>query len=1075
MKFSFWDSLKPRKRKLVLGLAAAVLLYAVVGFFILPPILRHIAVKQISQQLNREASIQSVKINPFKLSASVHGLLIKDKDGEPFVSWDEVYANLQLASFFGHAWVFKEVTLSEPFVRVQMNKDYTFNFSDLIEKFSTNTTASAAPSKPLQLAIGRLHIAGAMASLSDFTPRQPFKRRIGPLDLTLVNFRTTPNNRNPYAFTGTTDAGETIAWSGYFYLDPLRSGGELMLHDFTLNKYAALYQDLVRFEVRGGSVAMNMKYRLELSPTNRVAAIDDFDWALRDFKMGVPGDSNNIVDSPLLSVTGGNVDFQHRNATLGSLNLDSARLFLARNTNAAVNVVELAKPVASPTNAPGGILFLLRAVTNTVALLLESTNQWTGAIRNVAITNCAIHLEDRALPRPAKLDLSDITLDAKNISNETGANLTANLFVRWNTNGAIKTSATASLAPLSADLNLDLDRLNLTTLDAYLADKLNIFILGSEVNLHGTVQLRTRANALPVVSFKGNASLDGLHTVDGLFGEDLLKWDALRFNGIAANLNPPTVTINEILLDRGYARLIIETNRTINLVNILHPATPATAATNAAASTAPNSGGGAATTVLAMPATNAAAATAKTVQTNTPLQISIGAIVITNTAINFSDHSLQPNVNLALQSVNGAVAGVSTKNLQHALVNLDAKVDGVGPVAITGTINPLNGAETNNITISVKDMDLTPASPYAGKFAGYGIAEGKLNLNLAYDVVGKQLNAKNVIVLDQFTFGEKVNSPEATHLPVRLAVAILKDRQGKIVLDVPIEGRLDDPKFRIGKVVTRAIVNILEKVATSPFSLLGALVGGGGEELGWQEFDAGNAQLTPADQEKLDKLAKALAARPSLKLEIAGSIEPPSDRAALERAALEREIRLRKWNSLRQTEQATNSIAQLILSAEDRQQYVTELYNEAVQAKKITPEMVTANTNLAANPTLAAYTTEILHRHEPVLKGAQLLLRRKPAPAATPTITKTSPNPATPIVPAPTAQGGPALESMEAMLLPLQEVSDADFVALAVGRAKAVQTYLLETGKVEAGRIFVTVPGPESLRRTGSRAYLELR
>ena len=148
----------------------------------------------------------------------------------------------------------------------------------------------------------------------------------------------------------------------------------------------------------------------------------------------------------------------------------------------------------------------------------------------------------------------------------------------------------------------------------------------------------------------------------------------------------------------------------------------------------------------------------------------------------------------------------------------------------------------------MKDVDLTPASPYAGKFAGYRIAEGKLNLDLAYELVGKKLTSKNVITLDQFTFGEKVNSPDATHLPVRLAIAILKDRDGKIVLDVPIEGSLDDPKFRIGKVVERAIVNILEKVATSPFSLLGAVFGGGGEELGYQDFAPGSAELTAADK-----------------------------------------------------------------------------------------------------------------------------------------------------------------------------------------------------------------------------------
>ncbi len=1036
MRPLFWKLLTPRERKFLFWICGLLLFYTVVGFFILPPIVRRVAVKQISRQLDREVSIEKVKINPFALSATVRGLLIKDKDGEPFVSWDEVYVNFQLSSFFGHAWVFKEISMSRPFVRVEMNKDYTFNFSDIVTKFSTNAApARSGPARPLVLHVDRLRIRRAAAALADFTPREPFKRLVGPLDLTLDNFRTDPDNKNPYAFTGTTDAGETIAWSGFFYLAPLRSEGELKLYNFTLNKYAPLYQDLVRFQVRDGMVALDMKYRLELSATNRVTAVDNCAYALRDFKLGVPGDSNNLVDVPLFTVTGANVDLQRHTATVDAVNLTGAKLFLNRDKDAAVNVVELSRPPAAAANASGGILFLLRSVTNAVAMLLNSTNEWSGTVRNVQVTNCAVHLEDLANARPAKLDLSDITLDAKNLSNLADTNLTADFSLRWNTNGSLKTAITASFQPMTADVQVDLDRLDLTTLDAYLADKLDLFILGSEVNLHGTVRLRPQVNELPVVSFLGNASLENFHTTDGVFGEDLVKWDALRFNDIVANLNPPLVSIREIAVDHAYARLIIETNRSINLLNVLkltNTNAPATSATKAAVAI-------------------------KTDATNAPMQISIGAIVFTNTAVNFSDRSLKPNVNLALLSVNGSVSGLSTEERLHAVVDLGAKVDGAGPVVITGTINPLNGAQTNEIKISVKDVDLTPASPYAGKFAGYRIAEGKLNLDLTYQLVGKKLTSKNVITLDRFNFGEKVESQDATHLPVRLAIAILKDRDGKIVLDVPIEGSLDDPKFRISKVVTRAIVNILEKVATSPFSLLGAALGGGGEELGFQDFAPGSAALTADDTKKLDSLVKALSARPALKLEIAGSIDPEGDHEGLQRAALDREIRTRLWKKLRKSEQATNSVAQIVLSPDDRAQYVKKICAEAFAAKKITPELIAANSNLIA------YAAQIHARTASVGKGAQLLMRSrtattKPASAA---------RPVTKLVPPP--------DPMEALLLTTFPVSAADFETLAASRAKAVQTYLLQTGKVEAARIFLTAAGGENLRRNGSRAYLQFQ
>jgi hypothetical protein len=497
------------------------------------------------------------------------------------------------------------------------------------------------------------------------------------------------------------------------------------------------------------------------------------------------------------------------------------------------------------------------------------------------------------------------------------------------------------------------------------------------------------------------------------------------------------VALGAVVVDGAYARLIVETNRTINLANVFKPAGSGTPATNAPP---------------------AVAETPPAPATNPPVQISIRTIIITNTMVRFSDRSLRPNVNLSLQAVNGSVSGLSSESLEHAVVNLGAKVDGVGPVAITGTINPLNGALTNDLKISVRDVDLTPASPYAGEFAGYGIAEGKLNLDLSYQLLGKKLSSKNVITLDQFTFGDKVNSPAATHLPVRLAVAILKDREGRIVLDVPIEGSLDDPQFRIGKVVTRAIVNILEKVATSPFSLLGAVLGGG-EELGWQDFAVGGADLTLDNQKKLYEVAKAMYARPALKLEIAGSVDPDGDREGLQRAALDQAIRTRLWKKLRRSEQAKTSAEQIVVSPEDRTHYIQKMVAEAFAAHQLTPEMVAANTNLAAYAAQAA-----AQAPASIKKGAQMLLRHATVAKAVPAAAA---KPVTKLVPPPSP--------MEALLLATFPVSDGDLETLAANRARAVQAYLLEYGKVSPARIFVTATGPDSLRRDGSRAYVQFR
>jgi hypothetical protein len=1046
LKF-IWFALSARQRKLVIWPLAIFAAYTVIGFLVLPPIIRSVAVKQISKQLDREVSIKKVKLNPFALSVTVDGLLIKDKDGRTLVSWDEVYVNFQISSFFGKAWTFKEISTTKPFVRARMNKDGTFNFSDLITKFSMNApeTAPKKLSKPLALHVDHLQISGASAEFSDLTTRTPFTRVIGPLDVMLENFRTDPDNKNPYSFAGRTDAGETFSWSGYFYLDPLRSRGELNLNDISLNKYAPLYQDFVQFQIRDGSIGLHANYRFELSSTNRVVAVTNTSFALRDFKLGKIGGSNNIVELALFGVTGVNVDLESRQAEIGRVFVKDGNFFLNRDKDQSINVVELSKPSDTNAVAPGGILFLLRSVTNAVAMLLNSTNQWSGTIHEVSLTNCALHLQDFVNSRPAKLDLNDITFSAKNISNVPATNLTAALSLRWNTNGTINTEVAASFSPPAADINLALTNLDLGTLDPYLEPMVNLLILDSKLGLTGAIYLRTPTNELPQVTFNGDARLDDLHTVDGVMGEDLLKWDSLRFTGIEANLNPQVVSIKEIALDNAYARVVVETNKTINLLTALQPAE-----TNAPMKTS--------APVLAKKssAKPAASATNKIPPETSP-QISVGSVVISNAAFHFTDRSLTPNVNLAIQQAGGTIAGISSEPLQHADINLHALVDNFGPVAITGRINPFGGTQTNEIKISVKDVDLTPTGPYSGKFAGYRIARGKLNLDLEYEIVGKKLSSKNVITLDQFTFGQKVESPDATHLPVRLAIAIMKDRDGKIILDVPVEGSLDDPKFRVGKVVERTIVNILGKVATSPFSLLGAMFGGGGEELGYQDFAPGRAELLPENAKKLDTLVKALYARPALQLEISGSVDPASDRDGLQRIALEKELRARKWQSLGKSERVTTTPDQIVLTPGERSSLVQELYGEAQSRGIITPALIATNNNLAAA------VAQINARRSDNKKGASLLMKTTPSAAnSTAVVAGQSKLP-------------PPADPMEVLLLATIPISNSDLEAFATKRAKAVRAYILQTGKVEDARLFLTENQTGGVRSDGSRVYLQFQ
>ncbi|HEY1661412.1 MAG TPA: DUF748 domain-containing protein [Verrucomicrobiae bacterium] len=871
------------RRRFIAWIFALSVIYTVIGFLILPPIVRLLAEKQMSRQLGRDVSIQKVKINPFAFSATIRGLQINEKDGQPFVSLDAAYVNFKFWSIFERAWVVQEISVTKPYLHVARDKDGAFNFQDILARLSNaDPTTNAAPAKstakpkPLAVVIEQIRIADAGLALEN---HQPYVARVA-------------------------------------------------------------------------------------------------------------------------------------------------------STNAPVATENM--PLVAQNLAPN--IMILQAVTNVFALLVAGTNQISGTLDDLEVSNCAVHFEDWGNSRPAKLDLTGIMFGAKNLSNVPGTNMTVQVSLQWNKSGSIKADATALLQPPTADLHFDLHQLDLGTLDPYLEPKLNLFILNSQVGFGGTVSLRSPPGQLPQVEFQGDMLLDGFHTVDGVMAEDLVKWSSIWYHGIDVSLNPESLSLKKLVISDPYERIIVESNKTINVFNALHLPSPLLAPTNAVPA-------GAAKEPVAE--TNSIAGAAPVLP-----PFSIDEIVITNETIIFTDRHMNPPVNLEVEQVSGTISNIS---LSHSAdMNLHAVIEGIGSAQITGTLNPFSQTLTNTIKISMTNVDLTPTSPYSGMFAGYGIAEGKLNLDLQYQIVGRKLDSKNIIVLDQFTFGEHVDSPDATHLPVRLAIALLKDRDGKIVLDVPIQGSLDDPKFRISKVVQRVIMNILEKVATSPFSLLGAVFGGGGDELSYDEFTAGSADLTPDDFKKLGVMTNVLYNRPGLQLQISGSVDPVGDRDGLARVALDKQIRESIWMNLRKSDQATNSIDQIVLSPDDREKWIKKLYRQAVADGKITPELLAANTNLAL------YAADVLPKKE--LKGASLLMVTA---KKNPVVYHTKLDP----LPSPT----------EAVLLATIPISENDLETLAANRAKTVELYLLQTGKVESSRLFLKQGAAQSLRSDGSRVYLQFQ
>ena len=314
--------------------------------------------------------------------------------------------------------------------------------------------------------------------------------------------------------------------------------------------------------------------------------------------------------------------------------------------------------------------------------------------------------------------------------------------------------------------------------------------------------------------------------MDKVNGDDFIKFKSLFMNSLSAGYNPLFVRIKDIALADLYARIIVNEDGTLNVKNVAKPETaeqeeaaePKSAPPKKEEEAQPEEKKEYLGDILAK-------------------NIEINRITLQNGTIVFDDRKIKPNFSSTLTELTGRVTGVTSITTKPADVDIRGKIGRQIPMEITGKVYPFKDNLFVDLKASLRDFNLSPLTPYSGTYAGYKIEKGSLSFDLKYLISGMKLDAENKVVIDQLTLGDRVESPQATKLPVGLAITLLRDNEGKINLDIPLTGRIDDPEFSVWRIVVQVIVNILTKVATAPFALLGSLFGGG-EELSYIEFDA---------------------------------------------------------------------------------------------------------------------------------------------------------------------------------------------------------------------------------------------
>jgi len=845
-------------------LATLLGLYALAGFYWVPRLVTSQVTTLIEQDFHREVSLGEVRFNPFTLEFEARDFSLPDADGRRMLGFGRFYFNFELASLWHRAWTFSAIAIERPYVRVVQRADGKLNFVDLVPAKDAQTPADEPPEDLPAVRIGRLNVSEGEVDVEDLTLEKPFDTKLMPVTFELTDFHT-QGTGNHFAFIAGSDDAGTLQVDGSFGVEPLASHGSLKLEGLPATTVSEYLGDMIPVAMQSGVIDLGFDYDFSL-------AGEPFTFILDMPSLQVHGLSTLARgyevqwQVPLVDIKDTHFDLAARSVRVGSVEVRDAV------APAWLDATGFHAPGLLPRQGPPG------PAEPTATAQGGSDRAWSVSVPSMSLVNARIPLEDRRLTTPASLEVTARSLKVAGFTLPQREPLEVEVEVASAAGGEMSAQGSVRLDPLQAGLDVKLSGLDLKPVQAYLNGGTDLLVESGALHGDGHVEL-TAVDPLEM-TFAGDVGVTGLHTRDRPLKEDFVNWKSLEVQGIHYSSAPARLAIREIVAEKPYMRLILAASGVTNVETVLDPKGAAEKAAAIAAQRA-----AAKDDKASPPQTETASAPpdGRAAPAEPATAVAIGTTRIVDGNINFADYTIEPNFRIAMEGLKGSIKGSSSDPDAHSELELDGQVDRYAPVHIAGQLNLLAPTAFIDITGYFHNIDLSSFNPYSTKFIGYQIDKGKLSIETQYKVNDRHLEALHKIKVDQLEFGEKIDSPDAIGLPIKLAVALLKDSQGVIDLELPINGSIDDPQFRLGPIIWKAFVGLLTKVVTAPFALLGNLFGHGAD-LSYIDFAPGSSKVDAAAAEKIASLRKALSERPGLKLDIPWTAVTTIDAPAMEEA-----------------------------------------------------------------------------------------------------------------------------------------------------------------------------------------------
>ncbi len=816
---------------------SALLIYTLLGFFVAPIVIKNSVISLLQEDLARTTQIEKVEVNPYVLSLKILGFELHDKDDTRVAAFDEFYVNFQLSSLFRWAWTFGDVRLTEPYMLLERFDETDSRLSRMLADFANSRSLAhdavveidTENSLP-RLLIHDLSLTEGHMDVRDNLPGTAVETRLSPINISIQGLNTLPDRHGRQSVTIRLPGDATLKWDGSLTLAPLDSQGELVLENLQLDPAIAYLPPTLPLDLLSATLSTRFQYRLHMDDGGQTdIEVDDIQMELEEISASGLTALTEFINVPGISLSGGTLRYPEKQLQFSSLKVGSPQLAIGLNEDGAFNLADLIPATEKATTTePVG----------------DSSSGWQFGIDEISLEDGILMFSDTSIKPVAAVDVTELQITLAGFSNQDNVQMPFELTGNLEQGANFRLDGTLSPSPeFSMSANMHTRGVSLSLGQPYFQQYAQIEIEGGVLDSDFAIAVVDGNN----VTVGGSFQIPGLETRGKHDRQRLLGWDMLDIDRFDFDLNSNSLHFSQMTLEQSFGRLIINKDQTTNLSALV-----------------------------------SAQATDKVESEAKPLDIVIGGIQVENGSMDFSDLSLPLPFATHITDLDGSISTIDTASNTAANIKLEGRVDDYGLARIDGSMNMFDPVRYTDITVEFHNLLMSNLSPYTVQFAGREIDEGKLDLDLEYAIEGGLLHGNNNVVLSDLVLGKKVDHPDANSLPLGLAVGLLKDANGIIKIDLPVEGDINDPEFQIGGIVWQAVSGMITKLVSSPFRLLGKLIGIDSEDFGQFEFLAGRADLTPPELEKIVQLEQALQQRPELIVEISGVTDRSIDVAALQ-------------------------------------------------------------------------------------------------------------------------------------------------------------------------------------------------